>query len=90
MREVKVTVVNKSGLHARPAARFVETARRFKSEVIVVKGGKSASAKNILQVLSLGVDYGDEIVLRVNGEDEDEALSELLNLLKNILPAEDK
>lgn len=90
MREVRVKIINKSGLHARPAAKFVETAKKFKSNIIVIKGEKEANAKNILQILSLGVDFGDEIILKVSGEDEDKALEELLNLLKNILPREDR
>lgn len=89
MLEAKIKIKNKTGLHARPAAMFVETAKKFKSEVSVFKGNKSANAKNILQVLALGVDYGDEIILKVSGEDEDKALKELVHLVENVLPQED-
>ncbi|WP_457753792.1 HPr family phosphocarrier protein [Thermococcus sp.] len=90
MIEKRVEIKNKSGLHARPAAVFVETTKKFKSKITVIKEGKSADAKNILQVLALGVDYGDEIVLQISGEDEEEAARELIDLLERVLPSEDK
>lgn len=89
MREVKIKIKNKTGLHARPAAKFVETAKKFKSDITVFKGDRSANAKNILQVLALGIDCGDEIILRVEGEDEEIAVKELVYLLENVLPQED-
>ncbi|AHF80085.1 HPr family phosphocarrier protein [Thermococcus paralvinellae] len=90
MIEKRVEIKNKSGLHARPAAVFVETTKKFKSKITVIKEGKSADAKNILQILALGVDYGDEIVLQISGEDEEEAARELIDLLERVLPSEDK
>jgi len=90
MIEKRVEVKNKSGLHARPAAVFVETTKKFKSKITVIKDGKSADGKNILQILALGVDYGDEIVLQISGEDEKEAARELIDLLERVLPSEDK
>lgn len=90
LRTVEVKLLNKSGLHARPAVRFVQLASRFKSTIEVCKHEKCVNAKNILQILSLGVDFGDVIMLRINGDDEDSACNELLNLLLKILPEEDK
>ncbi|USS40143.1 HPr family phosphocarrier protein [Thermococcus aggregans] len=89
MLEAKLKIKNKTGLHARPAAMFVETARKFKSEITILKGNNSANAKNILQVLALGIEYGDEIILRVSGEDESDALKELVHLVEEVLPQED-
>jgi len=89
MLEAKIKIKNKTGLHARPAAMFVETARKFKSEIIIFKGSNSANAKNILQVLALGIEYGDEILLKVSGEDEGNALKELVHLVEDVLPQED-
>ncbi|MCD6450183.1 MAG: HPr family phosphocarrier protein [Thermotogaceae bacterium] len=89
MREVKIKIKNRTGLHARPAAKFVETAKKFKSDITVFKGDRSANAKNILQVLALGIDCGDEIILRGEGEDEEIAVKELVYLLENVLPQED-
>ena len=82
MISVKVKLLNKTGLHARPAALFVQTAKKFKSSIVVVKDERSADAKSMLEVLALGADYGDEIVIRADGPDEDEAVRELLNLLE--------
>lgn len=87
---VNVKVRNRSGLHARPAAVFVKTCRQFRSSIKVVKGGKQADAKNILQVLALGVDLGDEIVLEISGDDENEAYKTLIELLERELPEMDK
>lgn len=89
MKEAVHKVVNKSGLHARPASKFVQLTRQFTSKIIICKGGKCADAKNILQVLSLGVDFGDVIEIRVEGIDEDVALTEIIDFLNNKLPSED-
>jgi len=90
MIKEKLTIKNKTGLHARPAAIFVETAKKFRSNIIIEKADKSANAKNILQILALGVDYGDEITLIIEGEDEKEAEKELVNLLMERLPSMDE
>ncbi|MEM4666909.1 MAG: HPr family phosphocarrier protein [Thermofilum sp.] len=90
MKSLRLKVANRSGLHARPAAMFVQTARKFSSKILVKKGGKAADSKNILQVLSLGVDMGDEIELVVEGSDEDQALEELRRLIEEVLPSVDK
>ena len=90
MIKEKLTIKNKTGLHARPAAIFVETAKKFRSNIIIEKAGKSANAKNILQILALGVDYGDEITLLIEGDDEKEAEKELVNLLIERLPSMDE
>lgn len=87
MIKEKLTIKNKTGLHARPAAIFVETAKKFRSNIIIEKTGKRANAKNILQILALGVDYGDEVTLIIEGEDEKEAEKELVNLLTERLPS---
>ncbi|PLJ78217.1 HPr family phosphocarrier protein [Infirmifilum sp. SLHALR2] len=90
VREAKLKVVNKSGLHARPAAVFVQTAKSFSSKIVVRKGGRSADSKNILQLLSLGVDMGDEIEIVADGPDEDKAIEQLTKLLLEVLPEQDK
>ncbi len=90
MIEVEVRIQNKMGLHARPAAMFVETAKKFSSTISIIKDGKEGNAKNILQVLSLGVDFGDIVTIRANGNDEEEAVKELVSLIKNVLPEIDK
>jgi phosphocarrier protein len=86
----EIKILNKSGLHARPAARFVQLTNKFKSSIQICKSSKCVDAKNILKVLSLGVDQGDIITVKVEGPDEEEAYKSVLELLLNVLPVEDK
>jgi phosphocarrier protein len=90
MKVAEIKILNRSGLHARPAARFVQLTNKFKSSIQACKGSKCVDAKNILKVLSLGIDQGDVITLRIDGSDEEEAYKSILELLLNVLPVEDK
>ncbi len=76
-------MVNETGLHARPAAVFVQTAARFQARVMVGKGGKEANAKSIVSLLSLGVEQGSTITIRAYGPDEVSALATLASLVEN-------
>lgn len=82
MIEDRVVLKNAVGLRARAASAFVREASRFDSEITVSKGEESYDAKSIMSVLSLGAYKGDEVILRVHGEDEEEAMAALLDLLK--------
>jgi len=77
------TLLNKVGLHARPAALFVQTANKFRSKITVEKDGKEVDAKSILGVLSLGAECGSVITIKVNGEDAEEALKALVELVES-------
>ncbi|KZE64377.1 phosphocarrier protein Chr [Fictibacillus phosphorivorans] len=77
MVEKKVTVQLKSGLQARPAALFVQEANRYTSDVFVEKEGKKVNAKSIMGIMSLAVGSGAELVLAVDGPDENEAIEAL-------------
>lgn len=81
MAERKVTVTNKTGLHARPAALFVQKANQFSSDIRIVKGEKEISAKSIMGVMSLGVSQGTEILLKADGADAQEAVDALAELV---------
>jgi len=83
MAEVTLTVVHPAGLHARPAALFVQAANQYSCEVKVLKGDKAVNAKSILGVLSLGVHCGEEITVFTEGEDAKEAISCLEELIKS-------
>ncbi len=83
MREVTLTIRNKVGLHARPAALFVRTAGKFKSKVSAVKDGREVNAKSILSVLTLGAEQGAVVTIRAEGEDEAEAVEALKELVEN-------
>jgi phosphocarrier protein HPr len=80
--EMTVTLLNKVGLHARPASKFVQTAARFSSTITVVCGARKANAKSILQVLSLGASGGAQITLQAEGADADAALAALQQLIE--------
>jgi phosphocarrier protein HPr len=80
--ERPLTITNKVGLHARPAALFVQTAARFKdTRVEVLKDGVPRDAKSILSVLSLGVTQGTTIVVRAEGPHADDAIAALSDLV---------
>jgi phosphocarrier protein HPr len=78
LAERKVTIESEIGLHARPAATFVQTAAKAPIEVTVAKrGGEPVNAKSILSVLALDVRQGDTIVIRAEGEGAEELLDRL-------------
>jgi phosphocarrier protein len=83
--ERTVTLGSKSGLHARPAAIFVQQAKGFQSQITLSKDEKTANARSILSVLSLGAEQGDQVVLKVNGADAETALAQLTALLEGDL-----
>ncbi|NMB60897.1 MAG: HPr family phosphocarrier protein [Chloroflexi bacterium] len=89
MKEAKVVVNNKVGLHARPAALFVQIASKFQSEISVSchdpKEDKlrTANAKSILGILTLGVFQGIEITIKADGADEEDAAKALVELVEN-------
>ncbi|MDI3480532.1 MAG: phosphocarrier protein HPr [Tepidanaerobacteraceae bacterium] len=83
MYEKSVVVKNKTGLHARPAALFVQTANKFKSEIYIEKEGKKVNAKSIMGVMSLAVSQGTEIMLSADGDDEREAVEKLIELIES-------
>ncbi len=81
MPEITLTIRHEVGLHARPAALFVKTANRFKSQIMVEKDGQEVNAKSILSVLTLGVGQGAVVTIRTEGEDEVEAIEALRALV---------
>jgi phosphotransferase system HPr (HPr) family protein len=81
----KVVVRHKLGLHARPAAKFVQTANKFSSDITVknvTSGGEEVNAKSIILVLTLGVICNHEIEVRARGADEREAVKGLVGLVE--------
>lgn len=78
-----VTIINKLGLHARAAAKLVETASRFESRVQVVKGDREVDAKSIMPVMMLAASQGTEVELKADGPDEAAAVEALQALINN-------
>lgn len=81
--EANFKILNSVGIHARPATVFVKTCKKFKSKITICKNGECRNAKKILQVLDLDVVYGDEIKLIIEGEDAEEAMKTLSELINN-------
>ena len=87
MYSKKVTILNKSGLHARPASEFISMASKFKSRITIKKVGgdeeDEANAKSIVMVLSLALAQGTEVEITAKGEDEAEAVDALVELVNS-------
>ncbi len=83
MIERKVTVTNRAGIHARPAAMIVQTASRFQSKVILGKDNEEINAKSIMGIITLGAGYDTELTMKVEGSDEQEAADALASLFEN-------
>ena len=81
MPEQEIMICNKLGLHARAAAKFVATASEFEAEIEVEKDGKRVNGKSIMGVMALAASKGTELTLITDGEDEDKAMEELVNLI---------
>ena len=81
MVEKETTIGPAEGLHARPAAQFVKTAKKFTSQVTVTKGEREANAKSSLNVMSLGAKKGEKVLIRAEGEDAEEAVGALVELI---------
>jgi len=80
--EKKVTIINETGLHARPASQFVKKAGKFKSEIKIVFEDKEINAKSIMGIMSLGIGKGDEITLKAEGEDAEDAVEGLTEFIE--------
>ncbi|MEW6685257.1 MAG: HPr family phosphocarrier protein [Candidatus Edwardsbacteria bacterium] len=81
MTEAKVRIVNRLGMHARPAALFVKTAGRHKSQVWVSKGELKVNGKSIMGVMMLAAEYGSELIIQAEGVDEKETVGNLVALV---------
>ena len=80
--EKEIEVMNLQGLHARPAAIFVQIANKYDSKISVRKDGETINGKSIMGILMLGAQHKSKITLIAEGEDASEALTELEEFLK--------
>ena len=80
MIEQQVTILNRAGMHTRPAATLVKTAAKFKSDFFIYKDGMEINGKSIIGVMTLAAEQGATLTLRFDGEDEKEAVAEVLEL----------
>jgi phosphocarrier protein HPr len=79
----QVKVITKNGIHLRLAGELVKAANRFHSEIMITKDSQEVNAKSILGVAGLGAEMGSELLIKADGEDENEALEHLIALVEN-------
>lgn len=75
--EKKLTIRNKQGLHARPAAIFVQIANKYESDIVVTKGRQEVNGKSIMGLLTLAAEKGAKLCIKASGHDAKEAIEEL-------------
>lgn len=83
MTEQSFTIINKLGLHARAAAKFVTTASAFNADIMVRRDGREVNGKSIMGVMMLAAAKGTEITVCAEGDDADDALKAIGQLIDN-------
>jgi phosphocarrier protein HPr len=83
MIEREVTIANKNGLHARPAAEIVKTAAKYKAEITLVRDDLEVNGKSIMGVMMLAAEYGSTLMLRADGPDAEAAVGALATLIES-------
>lgn len=83
MAERSVRIVNRNGVHARPAAEIVKLAARFKSDITIVRDDLEVNGKSIMGVMMLAAEFGSTVVLRASGSDADAAVDQLATLISS-------
>ncbi len=78
-----LTIINKLGLHARAASKLVNKAGQFESDIFIDQQGKRVNAKSIMGVMMLAASKGTEVVLEVDGKDEESCMEALVELISN-------
>ena len=81
MPEREVKIVNKLGIHARPAAEIVKTAGKFRSNITIVRDDLEVNAKSIMGVMMLAAECGSTLLVRASGPDADQALEAIAALI---------
>jgi phosphocarrier protein len=83
MTEKTITIQNRAGVHARPAALLVQTTKDFQCNIFFEKGNDRINAKSIMGIITLGAAYGTEIKITAEGEDEQAAVDALVRLFES-------
>jgi phosphocarrier protein len=87
MLEKKIIIQDENGIHIRPASIIAKEAQKYKSESTIVNKSNAYNCKSIMSLMGMGAKKGDEILLKINGDDEEEAFKALLSILENSLDA---
>lgn len=83
MKTLNVELKNETGLHARPASLFIREASKYTSDIVVIKDDNEYNGKSIMGILSMGATKGDNLTIKIKGEDEQEAYGGLKELFQN-------
>lgn len=83
MLEIEVTVVNRAGVHTRPAAALVKLTSRFRSEVTLMRDGFAINAKSIIGVMTMAAEQGAKLIVQADGEDEAVAVQAIKELFES-------
>jgi phosphocarrier protein HPr len=89
MQQREAEIINKPGLHARAAAKLTQLAGRFKCDVWLSRNGQRVNAKSIMGVMMLAASKGSSVGIETSGEDENEALQAILDLIRNYFGEEE-
>ena len=81
--EMEVIIINKSGVHARPAAMMAQLGRRYSSKITYTAKGVTVDGKNIIPITSVGMTCGTKVIVRAEGEDEQEAIDAIVKLVNS-------
>ncbi|MFE4047597.1 HPr family phosphocarrier protein [Priestia sp. YIM B13490] len=82
MNSVEISIMNETGLHARPATQFVKISNNFQSEVSVIKGERKVNGKSIMGLMSLAISKGSIIRIEAEGPDEQQVIKSLVNFIE--------
>ena len=83
MIKTHITIINKLGLHARASAKFVSTANQFQSQLQVTKDHKTINGKSIMAIMTLAASQGTELLLSIDGPDEESMTEAVVALINN-------
>ena len=82
MTQREITILNRAGIHARPASLIVQTASKFDSQIFLEKDGTKINAKSIMGIITLGASYKTKLVLTADGPDEDKLADAIVHLFE--------
>ncbi len=83
MTEKQFLITDEAGIHARPASALVGSLSKFQSDITMEFNGKKVNLKSILGVMSLGVSSGSTVTIAADGEDEEQAIAQITEVMKN-------
>ncbi|WP_372737421.1 HPr family phosphocarrier protein [Neptunomonas sp.] len=83
MLDLKITIINKLGLHARAAAKLINTTTRFAADIRICKDGREVDGKSIMSVMMLAASKGTELTITADGTDQADAISAIATLINN-------